>query len=367
MFDELLFEPRLQGDGQVSVDASTISVGQTGIEPPAGIELYRPDGKEPIQADQVPMPFAPQADRGVVALADDEVLAGGGTPEKNNVIYTPSEDVKVVKFGGVPRLQGGGEAPYYVPAENEEFLALTVEIDRQSGGDEEIESSRSYSVRIDGKINSITDDLLGASRATIVASVAAGKDAELIAGVAGVEQTLSFRTGERTSKTAGGWYRDVTEFDINKGFDDSVKIGQFECRHRVTFVGAKISAYDRLEGWAPEGQMWVYLNWVDSITDTEPRVTQGGLIQYQSAKIAAGAVGIVVDGRTAGKVVNGEPASDGSYVRDGRVLLQIPDTAKNVEITYSPKGTFRARSYSDPNPGSGSFSLTSMKFDLTLS
>ncbi|GAB3762666.1 hypothetical protein [Microlunatus parietis] len=368
VFDELRFEPKLEGDGQVSVDASTISVGQTGIEPPGGVELYRPDGKAPLAADQVPMPEAPRADRGVVALGDDELLAGGGVPAKNNVIYTPSEDVKVVKFGRVPRLQGGGDAPYYDPAENEEFLAITVEIDRQDGGDETIESSRSYSVRVDGKIKSITENVRDASQATIVASVPIGKDAELIAGVAGLDQTISFRTGERTSKTAAGWYREKSEFDLNKSFDDRVKVGQFECRHRVTFVGMEISAYDRLEGWAPDGQMWVYLDWVDRLTETEPQVTQAGLYQYKDAKIAAtGSVAVTVDGRAAGKVVKGEPASEGWNIREGRVLLQVPDSAKEIEITYGPKGTFQARSYTDPSPRNGSFSFTPITFGLSLS
>lgn len=376
VFDELEFEPQLVGDGEVTVDPDSIDFEGTGVEPPPELELYHPDGAEPVAPDQVPEPPAPKAEPGIVAVGDDGQIADAPSP-KDGTIVAPGRKVEVTRFAAVPTLPGADGIPFYQPADNEEFLALTISIEPEEGYDEgSVDTSATYSVRSEGKTTDLAQffDVKGswgsekADSATIVVSVPKGKDAELVVGVAGLDQTISVRTGERTSTTAVAYYRGETTFGVNKQFaTQTAKNGDFRYQHGVTFTQASVSAFDRSKGWAPEGQMWLYLAWDN---ETSQRTGAKDFHYDDPTFDLAKSMQIAADGNAA-KIISGIPVADKSYSSNRAVLAQVPAAAKAIKVTYAPQGTFAADSYGgtveDLKPKSGSFAFEPLSFEVSLS
>lgn len=376
VFDELEFEPRLVGKDEVAVDPDSIEFGATGVEPPEDFELYHPDGTEPVAPDQVPEPSAPKAEAGLVAQGDDAQIAAAGSP-KDGVIRVPGHKVSVTRFGAVPRLPAEGEVPFYVPADNEEFLAVTVTIEPQEYDRGSVDTTAAYAIRSQGKTTDLAPffELKGdwgtqrADTKTIVVSVPKGQDAELVVGVAGLDQTISMRTGERTSTVAAADYRSRTTFGVNQQFaTQKVKEGDFAYQHGVTFTEARVAAFDPSQGWAPAGQMWLYLAWDNKTAqrsgDDDYYFEDPTFDQDKSMQLADG------DGKPV-KIISGIPVTESSWSSSSAVLAQVPETTKAIKVTYAPSGTFAANSYGaetkDLSPKSGSFAFEPLVFDVDLS
>ncbi|WP_152361929.1 hypothetical protein [Microlunatus speluncae] len=375
VFDEVEFTPQLVGDQEVTVDPDSIELGATGVEPPADLELYRPDGAKPVAADQVPQPAAPKAEPGVVARGDDGQIAMAGSP-KAGTILAPGHKVSVTRFGPVDRLYAEGEIPFYGPADNEEFRALTITIEPQEFSDRYTDTSATYSIRSEGRTTDLKtffeiDGGWGNQKAdtkTIIVSVPKGKDAELVVGVGGLDQTISVRTGERTSTIAAANYRDKTEFGINKQFaTQTVKEGTFRFQHGVTFTKAALTAFDGDKGWAPAGQMWLKLYWDNR---TSQKTGDHGFMYEDPTFDLAKTLQITdADGKPA-KIISGVPVSE-NYSNEPSVLVQLPETAKGIKVSYAPQGTFAADEYGaqdkSVDPKSGSFAFEPLTFEVTFS
>lgn len=376
VFDEVVYAPQVVGDNEVTVDPASIEMGETGVEPPAGVELYRPDGAKPVPADQVQPPAAPKAEPGIVARGDDAQIAMAGSP-KEGVIMTPATKVEVTRFGPVDRLKAEGEIPFYVPADNEEFLALTITVSPVEHDILAKNTGAAFSIRAEGKTTDLKsffelDGGYGTPKSdtkTIIVSVPKGKDAELVVGVDGLDQTISARTGERTSTTASAYYRAKTEFGVNEQFPtQKAKNGTFEFQHGVTFTRAVLSSFDNDEGWAPQGQLWLRLHWdnataqkagEDTAAFEEPTFDAARTMQVTDA-----------DGKPA-KIIGGLPVYQ-NFSSDPFVLIQIPETAKGVKVTYAPHGSFATDSYGaqqdSVQPKSGTFEFkTPLVFDVSFS
>ncbi len=202
---------------------------------------------------------------------------------------------------------------------------------------------------------------------TIIVSVPKGKDAELVVGVLGLEQTISVRTGERTSTTAAAYYRDKTEYGVDQQFaTETVKKGTFKFQHGVTFTKAGLTAFDTDNGWAPEGQMWLKLFWDNKTSQRTGAQSYG----YDDPTFdAARSMRITADGQAA-KIISGLPVED-NYSDEPSVLVQIPVTAKNIKVIYEPQGTFAADQIGaqekSVDPKSGSFAFDPLAFEVDLS
>ncbi len=375
VFDEVVFAPQVVGQSEVTVDPASIEMGATGVEPPAGVELYRPDGLKPVAADQVLPPAAPKAEPGIVARGDDGQIAMAGSP-KAGIILVPGHQVSVTRFGPVDRLLAEGEVPFYVPADNQEFLALTITIEPQEYSNRYTDTSATYSIRSAGKTTDLKDffEIDGgwgneqADTKTIIVSVPKGQDAELVVGVAGLDQTISVRTGERTSKSAAAHYRDQTEFGVNKQFaTQTVKEGTFRFQHGVTFTKAALTAFDSDRGWAPAGQMWLKLYWDNK---TSQKTGDQGFMYEDPAFDLAKTMQVNDTEGAAAKIISGIPVSE-NYSNEPSVLIQLPETAKGIKVSYGPQGTFAADSYGaqdkSVDPKSGSFEFKPLAFDVNFS
>lgn len=374
VFDEVKFKAQVVGDDEVSVDPDSIEMGETGVEAPEGVELYRPDGEKPVPPDQVPQPQAPKAEPGLVALGDPSQIASAPSP-KAGVILGPGRKVEVTRVGPVDRLIADGEIPFYVPADNEEFLALTITIEPQERYRSQIDTSATYSIRSGSKTTDLKDffDLDGgwgseqADTKTIIVSVPKGGDADLVVGIAGLDQTISVRTGERTSKTAAALYRDKTEFGVNKQFATQKAVnGTFEYQHGVTFTKARVTAFNPSKGWAPEGQMWLELHY-DNATSQR---TGNHSFSYEDPTFDdAKSLVVQADGKPA-KTVAGLPMYS-NFSDDPYALIQVPETTKSIKVEYAPQGTFAADAYGSQSdevkPKSGSFKFDPLAFDIDLS
>jgi hypothetical protein len=375
VFDEVSYAPQVVGKGEVTVDPSSIEMGATGVEPPSGVELYRPDGAKPAAADQVQPPAAPKAEPGVVALGDDGQVAMAGSP-KDGVILIPGHKVSVTRFGPVDRLIAEGEIPFYVPADNEEFLALTVTVEPQETSNRYANTSATYSIRAGEKTTDLKNFLeiegdYGTEKAdtkTIIVSVPKGGDAELVVGFDGRDQTISVRSGERTSKNAPGFYLAKSEFGVNKQFaTQKATNGKFQYQHGVTFTNAVLSSFDGDKGWAPEGQLWLELHW-DNATSQK---TGNESFSYEDPTFdAAKTMQVEADGKAA-KIIEGLPVYS-NYSGDPYVLIQIPETTKGIKVTYAPQGSFATDAYGSQadsvQPKSGTFGFKKpLVFDVSFS
>ncbi|MFC7622758.1 hypothetical protein [Microlunatus sp. GCM10028923] len=375
VFDEVGFQPQAVGNKEVTVDPGSIGMMATGVEVPEGVELYRPDGKKPVPADQVPEPQAPKAEPGIVALGDPAQIVNAGSP-KAGVIIAPANQLEVTRFGPVDRLPAEGEVPFYVPAEGEEFLAVTATIEPREHSTLAKGTEAAFSIRAEGK----TTDLKGffeldggygtekADTKTIIVSVPKGKDAELVVGVSGVDQTISVRTGERTSKTAPAYYLPKTEFGVNKQFaTQTTSNGSFAFQHGVTFTKAVLTSFDNDNGWAAEGQIWLELHWDNA---TAQKAGDHTTAFEDPTFDVEKTIQVTADGK-AGKVIEGLPVYS-NYSDAPHVLVQIPEGTKSIKVSYAPQGTFATDDYgssvSTIQPKSGSFGFTKpLVFDLTLS
>lgn len=367
-FDEVVFEPKLTGEKGVEVDPDSILLGETGLEAPAGYDLYRPDGQRPIAADKVPEPPSPKAAPGFVSLVDETELAAPTKP-KNGIVMAPGLRVLAQEVGTLQSLPPGGEAAYFIPADGEEFLAMKVGVTDLDYDQGEASANATYAVlsgdkKVDVSLANSEGSTL-TSESIIVASVPKGADAELVVTVAGLDQTISLRTGERSSKTAEGMYRHFTDVSLNQRYSGSSAMGQFSVVHSVEFLKAKISAFDRNRGWAPKDHVWVQISW-DNNYGT---VASSHLYDIPTIDKVESLRAIDSSGKPCS--VSGEiPILDVTAAR-GEVLISVPISAEQVKVTYAPQGKFTTTDFGSRVPGlsprSGEFTMDSSTFSIKVS
>ncbi|GAB3741606.1 hypothetical protein [Microlunatus parietis] len=376
VFDEMEFEPRLIGDKQVSVDPDDVDPGDTGLEAPEGVELYRPDGRTPVPAEQVPQPQPPAAGSGEIIKYESASFQTGTEPE-DAVIKAPGFTFTLNRFGTLDRLGvGGGRRWPLVPADHEEFLAFTVtrlydpEFNRGRAGTPE-----TYSLRVGEKTTPL-EELLGYKKGlfaisedpvTLVASVPVGAEAELVVGVAGVDQTISLRTGKRTSTTAAAYYRGKTTAGANRQYTPRPATnGDFQLQHSITFTEASVSPFDRDRSWAPKGQMWLYLDW-----DQRTSQRAGAKANLYRADYDPGdSIRLTGPDKKAIEIVEGNPVSKINSDRDGTIVALVPDSITSITVEYAPQGHFQVTSSytnSDATPKEGDFKFEPETFTIDLS
>jgi hypothetical protein len=381
VFDEMEFTPVLLGDKQVEVKPESVEMVSEGVDPPAGVDLYHPSGDKPAKSASVPMPEAPRADSGVVAIGDDSEIQNPRKPEYGALIV-PGGEVRITKTGTVARLSGGEDVPYYQPAVGEELLAFTFRVSDNSGEDansssDSVDTSRTFSIRsAKGLVNlaSVTGEgadtqTLGTPATTVIVSVPIGQDAELLVGVAGVDQSLSIRTGTRTSTTAEAYYLPQTTFAVQKQFSTrKATKGDFEVTHGVTFTDAWLSPFNSntRNGWAPQGQMYLSLSYDNASTD---KTGSNSYVYADPTYDRNKSIKIVGTGGEMVRLLSTLPYEQG-YNSAGTILVQLPVTTKGVSVTYGPRGHFAVSSFyssSDVSPDSGSFAFKPETFKIDFS
>ncbi|WP_152361928.1 hypothetical protein [Microlunatus speluncae] len=365
VFDALDFEPRPGDQGEVVLDPDTISRNETGVEPPPGLELYRPDGLKPVAADQVPAPPIPKADPGRVDAGASFQVENGTKPEKG-VIIAPGFRLTVDEVGTMARFPSTGDDAFYEPADGEEVRAIR--LTRQPDPDFEAGSadvSTSYALRTETgttELDPVLDKvwiLSGNGPMTIMASVPKGADPNLVIKVGGLEQTLSLRTGERTSDTAPAAYREKTSFPVAGKYAGRHTQGDLDVAHEITFTDASVAAFDENRGWAPAGKMWFYLGW-------EGRRQHDGSGRYLLSYDVGRSFGLKDSAGGQIAISEGNPLDRSSY-NDGLIVALAPAETKSVTINYSPRGTFKPGGAYELSPRSGSFAFPAKSFVINFS
>lgn len=259
--------------------------------------------------------------------------------------------------------------PYFIPADGEEFLAMKVSVTDLDYNQGEVGTEAAYSVMVGGEkvdvelVNSTESKL--SHETTIVASVPKGSDAELVVTIAGLDQAISFKTGERTSKSAEAMYRHFSEVSLNQKYSGSVRIGGFSVAHSVDFVKAKVSGFHRERGWAPKDHAWLQLSWENN----DGAIMPAHLYDVPTIDKAKTLQATDSEGKAC-SVSMGIPILDVTLAQ-GEVLIAVPVSAKQVNVIYSPHGKFVPSSFGAtvPNlsPKSGNFTMKPIEFSIGIS
>jgi hypothetical protein len=348
-----------------SVSVDQITVDRTGATLPADREPFRgDDARVPDNAGALPAPEAPPAKPGMAKVVPDAKVENVAKPGKGKLII-PGATIQATEVGDVKTLPGDEQSPVYRPADGEEFRAISVKLtkdfDFTSGS---IDTKPTYSVKTGSQKAPLELDKLDTGEPQlIVVSVPKGQDADLVVTVASLDQTLSVRSGDRTSTTAAAYYRGNTTVALNKQFaTQTVKVGQFEIGHRVTFTEARLTPFDAYQGWAPDGKLWVELRFADAgMNDVG---AHKGSFNW---KADAARQLSVVDDRDRRTPVTVPANLTGKGGSEGVVPIQVAADAKRVTIGYAPVGTFtKYRPDYQVTPASGSFAFRKLTFRITL-
>lgn len=369
IFDQITFHPEFVGN-QVQVDPEAVELTATGVAAPTGLQLYSPRAGKPAAPEDVPVPEAPRAAAGLVTTVSDGLIENATVPS-DSLLIAPNLLVSITKTGTVSSVPGGGEgtdsAPYYRPADGQEFLAFTIHRDVRGQFDESyVATSINLSATYTARSAAGQTDLAGLfaddndTDTTVVMSVPVGQDAELVVGVAGVDQALSVRTGRRTSVTADAYYRRQTSAAVQKQYSNSFSKGDFSIRHGVTFTDATLSAFNPSRGWAPSGQMYLTVYCQNVQLDNS---SYGYAPPSFNTKKSVTAT--TTENEKVG-LLGGFPGSDLETNLD-RLTFLVPQGTTGIKIHYQPTGTFAVNSMWDPgdfSPDHGSFSLKSKELDI---
>ncbi|TCO45582.1 hypothetical protein EV646_108205 [Kribbella antiqua] len=199
---------------------------------------------------------------------------------------------------------------------------------------------------------------------TVVVGVPQGKDAQLIVTFAGVDQTVSFTTGERTSKTAATYYRSKSTADLTGTYGPHrVVKGDFGLEHQTHFTKVTVLPSADGLGWAKSGTMWVAVGTEGSDVRTNLPGTRD---YFYSSPVSSPRTAQLVDARShsfalAGKLVT-------TMSSEGDLVFQVPETTRSVTLRYAPTATFAVTRVwsSQANPTGGTVTLPSMTVKVDL-
>lgn len=343
----------------VSVDEVTVE--RSGTTLPAGREPFRGDGaKVPADADSVAAPEPPAAKPGTVGLAPGAVLENVAKPDRN-VVVIPGGTVEVIEVGEVRTLPGDERSPLYRPADGEEFRAISFRVGTDAGYRSTVDVTPAFAVSAGGRKTPLELAGDGAPQRVVV-SVPKSADASLLVTVAGVDQAISIRSGQRTSTNAAAYYRTSSKVAVNRQFPNrAFSRGDFSIQHQVTFTEAELSPFDPERGWAPAGRSWLTLGFDHS---TLERTGAKEALYVHTVNLRAGMT--VVDDRGRRSPIPVLRTVDKSYYGQ-TISFPVADDAKWVEIGYGPTGTFSVEMTEfDVTPRSGGWAFAPMRFRINL-
>lgn len=366
VWDLYKFKATVSGKTMTVAD---VAVGKTGATLPADREPYRGDDvKIPANADALAAPEAPAAQPGMAKIIADIKIDNAAKPQKGTLII-PGGTVEATEVGEVKTIPGDEQSSAYRPADGEEFRAVGITItEDQNTPAGSVDVTPAYSVRAGSQKAGVdlgkgSSGQPAAGPQVLVVSVPKGQDAELVVSVAGVDQTLSVRTGDRTSTTAAAYYRDNTTMVVNKPYKPQhVTVGQFQLGHQVTFTEATVTPFDANKGWAPDGKVWLELGFTGAGTNT---VGSAKGVYHWTAN-TTGQLTVVDNKRRPGPVT--VPAGlTGQGEGEGTLPIAIAADATWVQLSYGPLGTFaQNKAIYRLAPPSGRYAFQRMNFRLTI-
>lgn len=387
VWDAYSFDATVSGE---SVTIDDIGLKEMGTSFPANRQAYRADGADlPKNADQLAAPKAPPLPSGYVKRLGSEnsiELKDRAVPKAGKIIG-PNVEVNVTDVGRVDTIAGESEG-IMGPADGEELRAIVLSVKAERGGytSSTINTTPVFSLQTQTgrKALDLSDKTYGGTTITsdpmtIVAGVPAGQDAQLVVGVAGVDQTLSLRTGERTSTTASGYYRSSTTVTLNKQFPTTqITNRDFGLRHGVTFAKADIVPFIPTAGWAKPGKTWLQL----TCTNVDYDKTGVSDWRFNDPIIDVAKSITLTDDKGAKIPYSGKdlPCIQDSYMTEQVLAVEIPESARSIRVTYAPTGSFSANKNGMPSrpgmldflgtgevfPKSGTFAFKPLTFTIAV-
>jgi hypothetical protein len=343
VWDVWSFDADVAEDGTVTMtDAAPKAVG---ADFPAEREAFRPDGaKIPADASALAAPKPPPVPKGFLDQVEGVQIRDPKKPSAaTGRLVTPEVELTVAAAGGVDTLPGDGRVALRGPAEGEQLRALSFVL---TARDVKRDLSRNVAPTYAVQVGSVRKPIVipieagpdeEPARVTLVAGVPKGQDAQLVMTVAGVEQTMSITTGERTSKTVPAYYRSSTEVVLNKQYGPArVTIGRFGIEHKVRFTRVEVLPYVWYAGWAKPGTVWLQFHYEDF------NLRKTTTIDYYEDPVFSGEKSLSLtddQGRKYPYNAKGLPVLE-EYGGGASFAMAVSDTAKSVTLTYAPTGTF---------------------------
>jgi hypothetical protein len=380
VWDVYAFEASVSGD---DVSISDIAIDNVGAAFPADRKAYRGDGAEvPKNADQLAAPKPPPVAKGFATKVqpDHSPKILDATRPANGRIIAPGLELTVSEVGRIDQLGGFGDDGIVGPADGEELRAITFAVKNTSESDWDRTTTNTTPIFSIGTpsgkkfLDLSGDNAAGKSlpteSITVVASVPTDQDSQLTVGVAGLDQTISMKTGDRTSKTAAAYYKSTTNVGLGKQFpSQTVTVSEFQAQHTATFTSADVVPFVADRGWAKQGKVWLKLNYSNATFATVgDRKWWWAAPAFQASKSL-----VLTDDKGHQLPFTGTlPVSvDGYSGGTGEIVAEIPETAKSVRAIYAPAGTFATEAWIPSGEGgpavrSGSFQFKAFTFTVAI-
>ncbi|MFC0627627.1 hypothetical protein [Kribbella deserti] len=368
VFDVWSFEAQVGEDGKLTMtNAEPKSVG---ADFPDDREAWRPDGAQiPENPEALDPPQAPPVEKGFLELVDGLQLTEPKKPDpKVGHIVTPSVDLKVHEVAELPTLPGTGGVELRGPAEGEELRAITFTISAGPEGTDDPKTKTTYAVKVGTTRKPLElsgEDEPQPKQQTLVAGIPQGQDAQLVVTSAGLEQTLSLTTGERTSKNVPAYYRSASEVRLDKTYPlTKVVNGLFGLEHTVRFTTVQLKPYLGNGGWAKPGTVWLKFDFDDgSLRRTAP------INYYQTATYDSAKSLTLTDDRGRKYPLAGAlPTLREGGANKSWFAVGVADDVKSLTMTYAPVANFVADPFwiKQANPKSGTLNFKPMTVTFAL-
>jgi hypothetical protein len=369
-------------EGKYTFDLQTVTNAGT-LAAPAGFDLVRPDGKEAPKDVKLAEPPPPHAEADTVSMEPETTpIDGAVTPDPaKSVVHTPLVSYQITKVGTVKEI-GEGTGRQSAPV-GQKFLAMTLRASAPSEAqsleltdgkpEDDVEVNEvtgrvragGHAVSLDLPVSgSSSDDEDGeaesaySGNSTLVVAVPEdATDATLEIEVAGLIQTVSMTTGERTSTNASGYYAGGTsDISISEGlFSERYEKGDFQVTFTEQFDRALRTPFHPKLGWAPEGTTWIILE-VDADADQDSIIGYHLDTNWGKDHTLTDADGKIYEDLT-DKVVS-------SYL-----AFSVPADQTRLSLKIQESGTFNTvnSSWSDDEPASGTFKTAAKTWSLDFS
>lgn len=346
VWDVWSFEADVAEDGTVTMtEAAPKAVG---ADFPEEREPFRPDeAKIPADAESLAAPKPPPVQKGFLQQVDGVRVRDPKKPSAAaGKLVTPEVELTVAETGSVDTLPGDGRVALRGPAAGEQLRALTFVLTPRPRARATVRlPAPTYAVQVGavrkpieftGKADPFSG--LPTGPVTLVAGLPEGEDAQLLVTAAGVEQTLSLITGERTSKTAAAYYRSSTEVPLNKTYGPArVMNGGFGLEHTVRFTSVDVVPYVASGGWAKPGMVWLRF-WFD-----DADIDRTAAVNYHREPVFNGAKSLVLTDDQGRKYpYRGELPILREVVSGSSFAMEVAETARSVTLTYAPTASFEA-------------------------
>lgn len=326
-----------------------------------GRTLWRPDGEEPPgDAAELAAPPAPPADAGLLEILEQSPEGVKDLKDVSTALVSPDLGVELTGVGSLSVYKDQAGTPQR-PADGHQFLVLRLRTndgaaypDKDSWGIIK-ETTPQVFLSVDGERKDLAvASATGGADAElyVVASVREGEATELGLRAAGVDQVMALPGGERKPGTAEAFYREKPVVAVTQSIPSQELVeGDFEGEIRATFESVYLTPWDAEKGWAPQGQAWLAMPFEGYLREPS------GSYNYKTA-LLPGSMVATVDGTAATFVPE--------LLEEGRLVWQVPATAKTVKFTLTPKYRGEAVSPEYTDPDTAQVTGKSATFEVTF-